>query len=445
MRILLPIICLAAYAKLSNGLALENPRRFSTASKETQQSTFSINQPTSSKLSRRQVMNHAAAAATTAAFAATQSGLLLPAHAAVAASTTSSSSSLHLAAAATTATTTKIPTVSLGKSKLQLSRSIQGYWQLAGGHGKYRESDALANMKAHYDAGFTSLDTADIYGPSERIVGNFVGMQQQPEKPVVCTKLCCFRFLDDINRVEVRDRITKACERLQVKQLPLVALFWSNYDVKRYVDVGLYLAELQEEGLIGEIGATNFDLVRLQELHKAGVPLVSHQVQLSALDRRPVQSGMVDWCKEHDIKIISFGSVASGILSDASLNAPLPLTKQEQTTASLRLYSNTAERFGDWSLVQELLHVMNDIAQGVRIDGRCEQASISNVAQRYVLDTPGVAAIIIGVRNLNHLEENVRTHSFTLKADELEAINQVVAKRKGPKGDVWDIERGYVV
>ncbi|GKY99165.1 hypothetical protein MPSEU_000872000 [Mayamaea pseudoterrestris] len=374
---------------------------------------------------------------TTAAFAATRSGFCSVM--CVAARQTP-----LLMRAATTATTTKIPTVSLGKSKLQLSRSIQGYWQLAGGHGKYRKSDATANMVAHYDAGFTSLDTADIYGPSERIVGNFVGMQLQ-QKPVVCTKFCCFRFLDDIDRAEVRDRILKACERLQVKQLPLVALFWSNYDIKRYVDVGLYLAELQEEGLIGEIGATNFDLIRLQELHKAGVPLVSHQVQLSALDRRPIQSGMVDWCHEHDIKIISFGSVASGILSDASLNAPSPLTKQEQTTASLRLYSSTAERFGDWSLVQELLHVMREIAQGVRNDGRCAQANISNVAQRYVLDTPGVAAIIIGVRNVSHLEENVRTHSFTLTAEEVDAINQVVAKRKGPKGDVWDIERGYVV
>lgn len=41
----------------------------------------------------------------------------------------------------------------------------------------------------------------------------------------------------------------------------------------------------------------------------------------------------------------------------------------------------------------------------------------------------------------DHLRENVRTHSFKLTAAEKEAIDAVVAKRQGPKGDVWDIER----
>lgn len=90
--------------------------------------------------------------------------------------------------------------------------------------------------------------------------------------------------------------------------------FWSRYEEKRYVDVALYLTELKEEGLIQEIGATNFDLKRLQELKNAGVPLVSHQVQLSALDRRPVQSGMAAWCAENNISLIGFGTVGSGTI-----------------------------------------------------------------------------------------------------------------------------------
>lgn len=85
---------------------------------------------------------------------------------------------------------------------------------------------------------------------------------------------------------------------------------------------------------------------------------------------------------------------------------------------------------------------MNAVAKNVRDDGRCEKANISNIAQRYVLDTPAVASVLIGVRNTDHIQENVRTHSFQLKQDERDAIDAVVAKRKGPTGDVWDIERG---
>ena len=183
--------------------------------------------------------------------------------------------------------TTRVPTIQLGKSSLKVSRTIQGYWQLAGGHGKYNQDEAVKNMKAHLDAGMTTLDTADIYGPSEQIVGRF--MKDKPEGAIPCTKFCCFSFLYDIDKNEVKTRIQKACDRLQVDKLPLVQFFWSNYDIKRYVDVALMLTELKEEGLIGEIGATNFDLKRLKEMKDAGVPLVSHQVQLSCLDQRLVR------------------------------------------------------------------------------------------------------------------------------------------------------------
>lgn len=91
--------------------------------------------------------------------------------------------------------TVPVPTIRLGggKSTLKVSRTIQGYWQLAGGHGSYREVDAIENMQAHFDAGITTLDTADIYGPSELIVGKFV--KSQPNA-VPCTKFCCFRYLE---------------------------------------------------------------------------------------------------------------------------------------------------------------------------------------------------------------------------------------------------------
>ncbi len=208
--------------------------------------------------------------------------------------------------------TITVPTVQLGKGSLHVSKTIQGYWQLAGGHGKYRESDAIQNMIQHANAGVTTLDTADIYGPSEIIIGKFIQQQHSKSSIVPMTKFCCFRYLEEIDRNEVRQRILKSCERLQVQKLPLVQFFWSRYDVKRYIDVALYLTELKDEGLIQEIGATNFDLKRLQELKNADVPIVSHQVQLSAIDRRPVQSGMANWCAENDISLIGFGTVGSG-------------------------------------------------------------------------------------------------------------------------------------
>mmetsp|Transcript_6138 Transcript_6138/g.17132 ORF Transcript_6138/g.17132 Transcript_6138/m.17132 type:complete len:290 (-) Transcript_6138:341-1210(-) len=289
-------------------------------------------------------------------------------------------------------------------------------------------------MRNHFDAGVTTLDTADIYGPSELVVGKFV--KAQP-KAVVCTKFCCFRDLYGIGPSEVKARVLSQCRRLNVDKLPLVAFFWSDYSVRRYVDVALMLTELKAQGLIGEIGITNFDLKRLKEMKDAGVPVVSNQVQLSALDRRPLNSGMADYCAENDVKLIAFGTVGAGILSERYLGEAAPSPAFAADNVSLRMYSGTASRFGSWSLVQELLHAMKEIADAKGV-------AIANVAERYVLQKPGVGALLIGVRNSRHIQENVKTFGFKLDAGEMAAIDAIVKKSKGPIGDVWDLERGYV-
>lgn len=325
-----------------------------------------------------------------------------------------------------------VPTTKLGS--LTISRTIQGYWQLAGGHGPVKEADAIRHMEAHYKAGITTLDTADIYGPSESIVGKFVGTKEPSAVP--CTKFCCFRGLQTIAKEDVKARVQKACDRLQVASLPLVAFFWADYSVKRYTDVALMLTELKEEGLIQEIGVTNFDTKRLKEMTEAGVPIVSNQVQFSLLDQRPERSGMREYCAENAIKLIAFGTVGAGILSEKYLGKPPPSGGELDAGGfSLRMYSATAQRAGSWNYVQELLQVLNTIAQKHNV-------AIANVAQRYLIDQPGVGALLIGVRNTNHIKENVATYSFTLDDDDRIAIASVLAKAKGPVGDVWDIERG---
>lgn len=116
---------------------------------------------------------------------------------------------------------------------------IQGHWQLAGGHGPVDEKQAVENMKVLYDAGQTTVDTADIYGPSEGIIGKF--LKERPGA-VVCTKFCCFNGLDRISKEEVRRKITASCKRLGVKKLDLVAFFWLDLNVKRYVQVESHFA-----------------------------------------------------------------------------------------------------------------------------------------------------------------------------------------------------------
>lgn len=282
-------------------------------------------------------------------------------------------------------------------------------------------------------------------------------------------------MLDPRSFPQVRSRILNQCSRLQVQALPLVQFFWADYGVKRYVDVARMLGELREEGVIRELGVTNFDLPRLRELVDAGIPVVSNQVgpparvrrvrgrlhhprpfiskppplptrampqvQLSALDQRPIQSGMAAYCASKNIKLLAFGTVGAGILSERYLGQPAPGESQiREGGYSLSMYSATASRFGPWELVQELLAEMAAIA------AKHPGATIANVAQRFVLQQVegAVGGLIVGVRNSNHIKENVHTFSFKLSAAEMSALQAIVDRRKGPRGDVWDIERGYM-
>ena len=63
---------------------------------------------------------------------------------------------------------------------LNISRVVKGCWQLSGGHKGDRTSDrttgreAESDFGAFVDVGVTTFDTADIYGPSEQIIGRVI-------------------------------------------------------------------------------------------------------------------------------------------------------------------------------------------------------------------------------------------------------------------------------
>ena len=48
------------------------------------------------------------------------------------------------------------------------------------------------------------------------------------------------------------------------------------------------------------------------------------KVQYSLLDRRPLQYGLVSLCKERNIKILAYGVLAGGFLTDAWLGVKAP-------------------------------------------------------------------------------------------------------------------------
>lgn len=56
---------------------------------------------------------------------------------------------------------------------LSVCRTLTGMWQVSGAHGAIDPAAALRAMLAYHDAGLTTWDLADHYGPAEDLFGAF--------------------------------------------------------------------------------------------------------------------------------------------------------------------------------------------------------------------------------------------------------------------------------
>ena len=72
---------------------------------------------------------------------------------------------------------------------------------------------------------------------------------------------------------------------------------------------------------------------------------------------------------------------------------------------------------------------------------RKHRSDIASVATRAVLDLPQVAAAIVGATSAAHLPAHARIDALRLETEDRGAIASVTDRRRGPKGDVYELER----
>lgn len=323
---------------------------------------------------------------------------------------------------------------------------LNGCWTLAGGHGRDVFDDIDGKLAAHAEAGFTTFDTADIYGPSEAILGKFQRRWTDSGKPALqlFTKYVPRLAGAKPAPAAVKAAVERSLGALQVDDLDLVQMHWWDYDQPGMEDTALELADLRAKGLIKSVGVTNIDTSRLEKILDAGVPVVSNQVQFSLLDRRPL-NGMVQLCRERDIKLLTYGSLGGGLLSDRYVEEPkqgfLGKTRYgniDLNTSSLQMYWRVVGYFGGEDLYRRLLLTLKRVADRHNV-------TVANVALKWVMSQGGGDLVhpIVGLRNTSHILDNARVFGLVLDDDDMAAIQDVLAQARGPNGDIYSFERGY--
>ena len=129
---------------------------------------------------------------------------------------------------------------------------------------------------------------------------------------------------------------------------------------------------------------------------------------------------MTQVCEEQRVWLLPYGVLCGGLLSDRYLGQPEP-GPAELNTASLRKYKQMIDAWGGWQLFQQLLTVLRGIADKRRV-------TIANVAERYILEKPAVAGVIIGARLgvSDHIAESAQLFGFALDDDDNSAIETVL-------------------
>ena len=310
---------------------------------------------------------------------------------------------------------------------LMACRILNGMWQVSGAHGRIDSALAVESMFDYLDAGFTTWDLADHYGPAEDFIGEFRRQLADSRGEDALSSIQAFTkwvpHPGPMTRQIVETSINTSLRRMGVETLDLLQFHWWDYDDARYLDALAHLTQLREEGKIRHLALTNFDTDHLRRITDEGIRVVSNQVQFSLIDRRPMVQ-MAKYCQEHDIKLLTYGTVSGGLLSEKYLGQPEP-GLNTLNTASLRKYKQMIDAWAGWELFQELLVVLRDIAVNY-------EASIANIAVRYILDRPAVAGVIVGARLgvTNHLVDNARVFDFSLDSEDNGRIEAILGRSR---------------
>lgn len=303
----------------------------------------------------------------------------------------------------------------LGQSGISISCITHGCMELGGG--RWKVMDELHNaslLKTAREHGITSFDTAEGYGAgsSERIVG--AALKGIRKDCVIATKVSP----DHLHPADVRKSAEMSLKRLETDYIDLLYVHWPNDKIPLEDTLGEF-TRLKEEGKIRAIGVSNFNLDLMQKaVSLAQIDALQPEYNLL---QRDIENGVFKFCNENQVSILSYNSIAKGILSGAFHFGGAVLDSED--------FRNEKPLFSQQNQKEErpLLELLKEVAQEHRV-------SISQISAAWVLKQVGVSSAIIGTQNLEHFIDNIGASEVELSVRELERLNEmsssVIAKLK---------------
>lgn len=316
----------------------------------------------------------------------------------------------------------------VGESDLELSAITFGAWAAGGWMwGGTEKSESIKAIRASYDEGVTSIDTAPIYGQglSEEIVGEAI-RDIPREKVQILTKYGMrwdlkkgdFGFKSENNQGEAidvykyagKESVIKECEdslrRLRTDYIDLYQIHWP--DVTTPISESMEAVQrLIEQGKVRYAGVCNYDETQMAEAMKT-LDLVSNQVPYSMVNRA-IEEVVIPFALANRKSIIAYSPLERGLLTGKI--KPGHIFAEGDHRAGLNHYR--AENIAAINTFLERIQPIAD-AKGV---------SVGQLVLRWTIDKPGITIALAGARNANQAIQNARAVDVKLSVAEMAFIN----------------------
>ncbi|KAJ3710143.1 Aldo/keto reductase [Lentinula raphanica] len=312
----------------------------------------------------------------------------------------------------------KITYVRLGNSGLKVSRPILGC--MSYGSPQWQdwvldEAEGIKHIKAAYDAGINTFDTADVYsnGLSEVVLGKAIKQHDLPrEKIVVMTKVyfAVGKTTDTVtmakskveldesgyanqyglSRKHIFDSVKQSLARLQLDYIDLLQCH--RFDTETPIEETMHaLHDIVQAGYVRYIGmsscwAYQFNIMQNYAIQNQLTPFISMQNHYNLVYREEERE-MFPTLKHFGVGSIPWSPLARGLLSR-------PLDQQTKRSESDRMI----KAHGTVDSTVTIVKRVEEIAKK-------KNAKMAQVAIAWVMARDGVTAPIVGTTSLDNLDE----------------------------------------
>jgi aryl-alcohol dehydrogenase-like predicted oxidoreductase len=317
----------------------------------------------------------------------------------------------------------------IGETSLKCSVITFGAWAIGGWKwGGSDRGEAVKAIRAAYDEGVTSIDTAPAYGQglSEEIIAQALadiprdkvqllskfGLRWDIKKGVLFFKSTSNDGTNfEMYKFASGESVIKECEdslrRLKTDYIDLYQIHWHDVTTPIHETMEALL-RLQQQGKIREAGVCNYTPEWMEQAGQT-IKLASDQVSYSMV-LRDIEKELVPYCIKNKKSIFAYSPLQRGLLTGKL--KPGHIFKEGDHRQDLSHFTD------------ENIRRTNAMLDKLRPLAQSKDATLAQLVLRWTIEQPGITIALAGARNTEQAVQNARAVDVKLSPQEIDFINQ---------------------